>query len=813
MEGVAPTEKRSLFQRFGENAFLLIIFLLPIFFVPSSLIPFQFGKGFFLIISVFVLILLFLVSVLRNGKVSIPQSWTLLGLGVVFVSYVITAILSSNQSISFLGQGFELDTAYITLAFLLLAILPTLIFKSKPKIFNVYLALLASFFIVALFSIIRFFAPNFLSFGIFSGSAANLVGTWNDLGVYAGFMTIISLISLVALETKGTWRTLLNVTLALGLIFLAIVNFMTIWFIVAALSLIFFLYSFSYAKNRANTLKADERVRNFSLAPIIVLIIAIVFLFDATMNKDSAGNRLPGTLNTFISTNLNIVQIEARPSWATTFFIGSAALKESPIFGTGPNQFLGQWLLNKPVNVNESVFWNVDFTTGIGTIPTSIITLGLLGLLSWIIFFSLFIYEGLRAVRRLHGDVFAHYLAFSSFVSAIYFWLAAIFYTPTHVVYALAYLFTGVFVATLILEGIVKEKNINFGDSPGKSFMGSLVVIILIIGSITSLYIAGKRFTAFAMFNGAVKTYNQNGNLDTLDNKVRQTILIERNDLFYRTLSDIYLARLNILAGENPTADEVAELQSKFRQYLEGAIGTAQEAVKINSDNYLNQLQLAKVYEAVVPLKITGAYEQARNAYVTSAALNPTSPAIRLAEARLEIINGNNLKAREYISEAIKLKTNYTDAIFLLTQIEVAEGNTKKAIAAVNQASLISPTNPVIFFQLGLLEYNDQNYRKAIEALENAIRLASDYANAKYFLGLSYDKVGRSTEAIKQFEELLITNPTNEEVKFILSNLMAGRPAFAQVEPPLDDTPEKRDTPPISEKTKASPKNEAAGTE
>lgn len=815
MDGAITAKNQSFFQRLGGNIFLAIIFLLPVFFVPSSLIPFQFGKGFFLVVAVFLLVIFFLANVLKNGKVTIPLSLTLLGLGAVFVSYVVSAALSQNQSLSFFGQGFELDTAYLTAVLLLLAILPTLIFKSKPRLFNVYIALLGSFFVVVLFSLIRFLAPNFLSLGIFNGSAGNLIGTWNDLGAYAGFMVTLSLISLVALETKGIWRGVLYIALTLGILFLAIVNFVTMWLIVAAFALVFFLYSLSYAKRRnaASGGEGGTSIKKVSFAPIFVLVLTIVFLLDFSMTRDQAGNRLPGPINTYISTKLNISQIEARPSWGTTFSIGKAALKESPIFGTGPNQFMQQWLLKKPLAVNESVFWNVDFSAGIGTVPTNIITLGLLGLLSFIVFFGLFIFEGLKAVRRLHGDVFAHYLAFSSFGSAIYFWLTAIFYTPTHVIYSLAFLFTGVFVTTMILEGVVKEKHINFGENPGKSFIGSLIVIVLLIASVSGLYIAGKRFAAFTVFNRAVAAYNQNTDLDKLERKVRQTILLEKNDLFYRTLSDLYLARLNLLGQLTPAPSEVADLQSKFRQYLEGAIGSAQEAAKNNPGNYLNQLQLARVYEVVVPLrpKIEGAYEYARDSYLAAIKLNPTSPAIRLAQARLEVINGDNIKAREFITDALKLKTNFTDAIFLLTQIEVSEGNTKKAIEAVNTAAIISPTNPVIFFQLGLLYYNDQNFRKAIEALENAVRLAPDYANAKYFLGLSYDRLGRNFEALKQFEDLLVTNPDNAEVKFILANLQAGRPAFAQVEPPLDNTPEKRKTPPISEKTEK--KDAASGSE
>ena len=104
-----------------------------------------------------------------------------------------------------------------------------------------------------------------------------------------------------------------------------------------------------------------------------------------------------------------------------------------------------------------------------------------------------------------------------------------------------------------------------------------------------------------------------------------------------------------------------------------------------------------------------------------------------------------------------------------------------------------------MFFQLGFLHYNDRNWAEAIKAFESAVQLEPQYANAKYFLGLSYDRVGRENDAISQFENLVATNPDNQEVKFILENLKAGKAPFSN-NPPVDSAPEKRDSPPVSER-------------
>jgi tetratricopeptide (TPR) repeat protein len=114
----------------------------------------------------------------------------------------------------------------------------------------------------------------------------------------------------------------------------------------------------------------------------------------------------------------------------------------------------------------------------------------------------------------------------------------------------------------------------------------------------------------------------------------------------------------------------------------------------------------------------------------------------------------------------------------------------------VTAASVIDPTNPAIFFQLGLLKYNEKDYAGAIAALEKATQMTPDYANAKYFLGLSYEAVGRHADAITQFEDIKVTNPDSAEVDAILANLKAGKPIFTG---DTATSPEKGKTLPVKE--------------
>ena len=87
----------------------------------------------------------------------------------------------------------------------------------------------------------------------------------------------------------------------------------------------------------------------------------------------------------------------------------------------------------------------------------------------------------------------------------------------------------------------------------------------------------------------------------------------------------------------------------------------------------------------------------------------------------------------------------------MLSQIEAQAGNLKEAILIMEQTASVSPNNFGVFFQLGLLQYQNNNFNAARTAFERAVGLNSDYANARYFLWLIYDKQGLKEKAIEQF--------------------------------------------------------------
>ena len=192
----------------------------------------------------------------------------------------------------------------------------------------------------------------------------------------------------------------------------------------------------------------------------------------------------------FTSNQFGISQIEARPSWQSTIAITEEIYSDSILFGAGPNNFTKEWLLHKPENVNYTPFWNTDFSFGVGIIPTLFITHGLLSVVAWLLFLALFFWSGIRTLVRLDVKPFDNYLSTSSFLSASYLWLLAIFYVPHPSLFFFAFLFSGIFLAVGIQIGTIKQKVFAFNENLKTGFIGIILLFTILIISVAGLYVS-----------------------------------------------------------------------------------------------------------------------------------------------------------------------------------------------------------------------------------------------------------------------------------------------------------------------------------
>lgn len=779
-------------------AFLVLgamAFLLPVFFLPSLSVPFQFTKTLIIFIGVLSALAVLIVARLREGAITLPLGLVVLGGWALALAYILSGLFASESlRASFVGQRFEVDTVVFMIVMMLLLTITPLIVRSKQRAVKLILAILCAAALLAIYQIMRFIGGvEFLSFDVFTTSTSNLLGKWNDLGIFFGLVMMLSILAIDIMPLGRGLKIAIGVLMALSLFVLAVVNFAPVWVALGLFSFGFFIQGFvkSYAapKSQPTSLGVEgeemapvqvapeKPERRVSVGAIIILTVALVFLWQG----DTIGN--------YFASVFNVSQIEARPSWTTTVSIAGETYKSNPVFGSSPNSFTEQWALYKPVAVNETAFWNLDFTAGIGTIPTAFITVGAVGAIAWIAFLLLILWAGIRGlILRPAEDQLAYQLAAASFVSAVYLFALSVVYVTNTVLVALAFLFTGIFLAMLRFSASsgFSEKRIDFSDNPRLGFVAVLVLTIVLISTIIGLYSVGQQYVAAYHFQKSAVNLNIEGDIVAAQRNLDRAVALNPIDGYYRFATQIGLVELNQVVAD--TEGSLDERRQRFEQALGVTVRNALRATEVAPTNYQNWITLGSVYQSVLPLGIEGSYTSAVDAYSRAKELAPNNPAVELALAQIEVVNGDAKQAREHIGKALELKSNYTAAIFLLAQLQVQAGEVREAARSVEATTILVPDNPVLFFQLGILRFDIEDNAGAAQALERAVALNSDYANARYFLGLTYARLGGVDEAIEQFEIVQKSNPDNEEVQIILDNLRTGSGPFAGLQTSEDIT-------------------------
>lgn len=777
------TKKESKLDTSVFFILLSLAFLIPIFFIPQEIL--DLSKSVLISTLVTIAFFLWLVERMKDGRFIFPKSLLLLSGSFISIAFLGSSIFSEVPRVSILGAGYETGTFATIFILFLLMFLASIFFQRQSRIFYLYSAFLGSFIVTFIFQfgVVALASFSLLSQKFLSSIPANLIGKWTDLAAFFGLILVLSLIALELIALRKSLKVMLIIVVALSLVSLILINFSLLWMIIGFLSLVISVYALSFSSGATKEEKSSF-TRKFPVISFGVLLVSLLFVIGSNMVNDVRSRYIP----------INIPTETIRPSWQGTYEVGKNVLRHDPIFGIGPNRFTNAWLSNKPDGVNQSGLWNVDFDAGVGLVPTFILMTGVVGAMAWLLFFSLLLYRGFTAILSLTVGRTSHYLLVSSFLGAIYLWIVSIFYVPNITIFSLAFLMTGVFIAALAETGIGKNYNFSFLSDPRTGFISVLVLVLFIIGTVAGGYVLFEKFLSVVFFQNGLAT-SQQGNIDGTLSSISRAASLSEYDLYYRNLSTINIARLNsILSQKGVSQDTIkAEFQSESRF----AITNALRARDLDPTNYQNWITLGNAYETLAPFGVQDAHEEAKKAFDMAISLNPKSPALLLARARLDVEKDKE-SAKAYIAKALALKSDYTDAIFMLSQLQADEGNLGSAIASVEVASVISPNDVGVFFQLGFLRYKNKDWQGAISALERAIELSPSYSNARYFLGLSYAKVGRTGDAVEQFKNIETLNPGNSEVQNILLNLRAGRDPFTSQTP--TQPPEKRKEPPLKDR-------------
>lgn len=755
------TDKVALWlDKVAQNLFVITMGLSPLLFIPSTLVPIGYSKVLLVLLGVVAALVFQSLAILRSGTITLRLPLPLLALVAVVCVMLTSALLSGDIRDSLVGNTFGIQTVSFVALLLLITVSGLMLKNSKTAILRFYLLFLVSSIILGLFHVFRFVVgAETLSLGIFTGTTSTPLGGWNDLALYFGAVLLMSLVAIEHLPLNKIARICLAIVVILSLVVLAVVNFVFVWVILGIVSLVVLMYSLTKHRFAGNQLSFDEA----QTGPVTSIILSTV-VFVASALFVIGGS----TFGPIISNATGVNYMEVRPSVTATFDVARQALDESAILGIGPNKFIDAWRLYKDQSINETIFWNTNFEAGNGYLTTSLVTGGVIGFFAWILFLLLLIWSGMRLLfRNSLRDIFWSFVAVSSFVTAIYLWGMSVVYVPSAATLILAATLTGIFLASYVAMTPGNEWTLSVMNNRSFGFILILASMLIIFGSIGSLYFVSQHYLALHKFNQTLNSVEPGDNIDEIMTAIAESYQLSANDSFAIQLANYNLSQINVLLNSE-SSDEAAEL---FQNAAANGINAAQTAIDSDRSEPLNWVVLGQIYSALTAAGVEGAYDRANESFAEAQKLDPLNPSVVLLSAQAAARGSDSDRSRQLAEQAIGMKSNYVDAFLFLTELDIAEGNVEDAIRRTKSVISLEPNNPARRYQLGILQSANQNTVEAVAAFENAIALDTNFSNARYFLALSYAELGRPEDARVQLEKVLELNPGNELVIELINQL------------------------------------------
>lgn len=418
-------------------------------------------------------------------------------------------------------------------------------------------------------------------------------------------------------------------------------------------------------------LREKESVRKlFYGVSAAVILFALVMLI---------GQSLPGKANTPIF-----------PSMQTSWSVTVDTLKNNPIFGAGPANYLSAFNLFKPISYNQTNLWGVRFTTASNYYFTVITETGFVGLLALIVLFAA-VYKVFKASPK---DNLERY-SLPAFLIILLFLPAA----PAVVVVLLA-LF-GIFSHS---ESKALELDVSGSErSFAASRIPAIIVGLPLLAGVVAVLIFGSRaVNAEVTFKKSLDALNKNDAKSTFDLMQQAVNQNPQVDRYHASLAQVDMA----LAQSIATKKDITESdRTTITQLVQQAINEGKSTVILNQGRSGNWEVLAQIYRAIMPFA-TGADQFTVQTYSQAIALDPTNPNLRIALGGVYYALGRYDDAINTFKLAVAAKPDLANSHYNLAIAYREKKDYDNAITEMNNV-------------LSLVDPNSQDYTLAKQTLDD----------------------------------------------------------------------------------------------
>lgn len=663
----------NIFSKIIEGGLILLVFLLPLFFLPITSEAFEFPKQILLFFFVSVLTIFWAIKMILERKVKILHSPLTLPILIFFGIFIISIIFSVHRFSSIYGPYPRLHGGLISLiSYLLTFFLVAANLKEKKQISRILISLSLSGFLLVTIGILNFF-DRYLLKDFLINRFLTPAGSADATSLFLALLLPILLFTFFFGERK-----ILS-------ILPGVISFCFIFYIflistlpaILSVFLIFFLV----------LLFAQLKLSRGTAIKIGIFFLILLFLL-AINNWDFIRSKIPLLKERPIQHD---IALDQNTGWAIT--TGGFQNLKFLALGSGPGTYLFDFTVFKPVRFNQTPLWDLRFEKSSNEYFQIASTLGLLGLIA-------FIYILLTIIRIAKGIWSEKEIFLGATLSSILVFIFISFFVSSVTLTSFAFwLFLGLFLASanLVKATGIREVELSLATVQAKGLgirlssaevpevkgeiLPWLVALITLLILVPLLWRETKIFQAELYFTKAqAEQFKERPNPDFILQslqKARNTM--PQNDAYRRALSATSL-NFALLAEQQKALSQEVKQQLLQMAILEGEMA----ALRIAPHNIFNWENLQQIYTRItVPQQEDLLFN---TVFPQEILLDPRNPRHYNDRGWSHFNFRNDTEAaKDDFRTATDLKQDFADAHYNLAKVYREEGKKDRALQEYEQ--------------------------------------------------------------------------------------------------------------------------------
>ncbi|HEX6977155.1 MAG TPA: tetratricopeptide repeat protein [Patescibacteria group bacterium] len=376
----------------------------------------------------------------------------------------------------------------------------------------------------------------------------------------------------------------------------------------------------------------------------------------------------------------------AIPDVTTSWAVAAESIKENPVWGVGPANYISAFNRFRPITYNATNFWPYRFSAGHDYFLTLITETGLAGLVAGGIL-GLSVVKFVRSAVGTRGTIKVSETTIS--LLCLVGLLIALILIPAS--FVILYMFF------VLLALNSKAHTVEFNLTAAKTQGGApakfpaIITGVLIVVAV--LYFASRAFPvlgAEATFKTAFDALNKNDGKATyelLQESINKNPMVDR---YHASYAQINLALARSIIGDKKDLSD--DEKNSVSQLIQQAVREGQNTVALNQERSGNWEVLARIYQSIMPLA-KDADSFAIQAYNQTIALDPINPNLRIALGGIYYSLSQWDNAISTFSVAIAAKPDLANAHYNLAVAYREKGDIDNAIAQMQAVLQLVPQN------------------------------------------------------------------------------------------------------------------------